>query len=127
MDKQSPYARKRGAYRLDYLAQVRYRFAQKAALGKYKVSSYLKGMSANVSATGAAIDIGKPLPAKTLIYLEIKFPYSYEPFLATAEVVNRENSVVMGKQAYRVGIRFLVVDEATQDKMASFIISDGKI
>jgi c-di-GMP-binding flagellar brake protein YcgR len=127
MDNQSPYIRKRGAYRLDYQAPTRYRFAKKTAPGKYQTSSYLKGMGANFSLSGAAIDIGKPLPAKTLVYLEIKFPYSDAPFLATAEVVNREDAVVMGKQAYRVGIRFLLVDEAAQDRMASFLISGGKI
>lgn len=118
---------KRAFYRLEYQAPVRYRFAKKTAPGKYQVSPYFKGVGANFSGGGAAIDIGKPLPPKTLMYLEIKFPYSDEPVLATAEVVKREDSVVMGKQAHRVMIRYLVIDEASQDKMVSFIISGGKI
>jgi c-di-GMP-binding flagellar brake protein YcgR len=126
MSKQSSGEDSRAFYRLDYQAQVRYRFAKKTAPGKYHASPYFKGVGANFSGNGAAIDIGKPLPPKTLMYLEIKFPYSDEPFLATAEVVKRVDSVVMGKQAYRVMIRYLVMDEAEQDRMVSFIISGGK-
>lgn len=126
MGKESSGSDKRDFYRLDYQAQVRYRFAKKTAPGKYQVSPYFKGVGANFSGGGAAIDIGKPLPPKTLMYLEIKFPYSDEPLLATAEVVRREDAVVMGKQAYRVMIRYLVIDEAAQDRMVSFIISGGK-
>jgi c-di-GMP-binding flagellar brake protein YcgR len=126
MSKQSSGEDGRAFYRLDYQAQVRYRFAKKTAPGKYQVSPYFKGVGANFSGNGAAIDIGKPLPPKTLMYLEIKFPYSEEPLLVTAEVVKRVDSVVMGKQAYRVMVRYLVIDEAEQDKMVSFIIAGGK-
>jgi c-di-GMP-binding flagellar brake protein YcgR len=127
MGKEKSGADARAFYRLEFPAPVRYRFAKKSAPGKYQVSPYFRGVGANFSGGGAAIDIGKPLPPKTLMYLEIKFPYSDEPLLATAEVVKREDSVVNGKQAYRVMIRYLVMDEAAQDKMVSFIISGGKV
>jgi c-di-GMP-binding flagellar brake protein YcgR len=126
MGKELSASDKRAFFRLDYQAPVRYRFAKKTAPGKYQVSPYFKGVGANFSGGGSAIDIGKPLPPKTLMYLEIKFPYSDEPLLATAEVVRREDSVVGGKQAYRVMLRYLVINEAEQDKMVSFIISGGK-
>lgn len=126
MGKESSGSDNRFFYRLDYSAPVRYRFAKKTSQGKYQVSPYFRGVGANFSGGGAAIDIGKPLPPKTLMYLEIKFPYSDEPLLATAEVVKREDAVVMGKQAYRVMIRYLLIDEAAQDRMVQFIISGGK-
>ncbi|MBF0291671.1 MAG: PilZ domain-containing protein [Nitrospinae bacterium] len=123
MGQELSVAERRKAYRRDYSAPVRYRVAQKTAPGKYQVSPYFKGVGANFSASGAAIDIGKRIPPRTLVYMEIKFPYSSEPLLATAEVVRRADSLVMDKQAYRMGIRFLVVNEAEQSRMTSFLIS----
>ncbi|MBI4667123.1 MAG: PilZ domain-containing protein [Nitrospinae bacterium] len=119
-------ADKRTFFRFDYQAPVRYKFAKRTGEGQYQVSPWFKGVGANFSGGGAALHIGKPLPAKTLLLLEIKFPFSDEPVVATAEVVRREDDTINGKPVSLIMIRYLVIDEAVQDKMVSFIISRGK-
>jgi len=105
---------------------VRYRFAKKIKGGGYRVSSTFKGIGGNFSANGAAIMVGKPLPEKTLVYLEIYFTYQQEPVLVTAEVVRKEEVSYKGKMTPMIMVRYLVIDEAVRDRMTGFIISRGK-
>ena len=118
---------KRKDFRLDYPAPVRYRFAKKTESGKYQVSPYFKGRGVNFSGGGAAINVAKPLPPKTLVLLEMTFPFSDRPVMATAEVVRRQDSVFKGKKVSMIMTRFLIMSEADSCKLVSFIISGGKI
>jgi len=113
-------------FRLDIAIPVRYRFAKKVAEGKYKVSPPFKALGDNFSGNGAAIKVGKPLPEKTLIYLELYFPFRKEPVLATAEVVRKQEMVYKDKPVALIMVRYLIMEPAAQDQMTGFIISRGR-
>lgn len=117
---------KRIFYRFEYNAPIKYKFAKMVAPGKYAVSPWCKGVGANFSGGGAAFYLGKPLPPKTLLFMEIRFPFGEEPLLATAEVVRRQEAEFKGKKVSMVMIKYLLMDPVAQDKMVSFIISRGR-
>ncbi|MGK7345109.1 MAG: PilZ domain-containing protein [Candidatus Nitrospinota bacterium M3_3B_026] len=118
---------KRQFFRLDFPAPVRYRFAKKTAPGEYRVSPYFKGKGVNFSGGGAALNVGKPLPPKTLVQLEMIFPFRERPVMAAAEVVRREAAELKGQAVSLIMVRFLLIDEADQSKLVSFLISRGKV
>lgn len=117
---------KREAFRFKHSAPVRYRFAKKIAPGKYKISPFFKGLGIDFSGTGAAFRAGKPLPKGTLTLLEIDFPFSDDPVIATAEVVRKVEDGFKGKKVIKVMVNFIIMEENTRNKMMSFIISQGK-
>jgi len=127
MENKPSDADKRTFFRFEYPAPVRYRFAKKAEDGKYLVSPWLKGVGVDFSGGGAAIKVGKPLPPKTLMLVEIRFPYGEEPIMATVEVVRRVEVEYKGATVYQLNLRYLLIDRVIQDKMVSFIISRGKV
>ncbi|MBI5816285.1 MAG: PilZ domain-containing protein [Nitrospinae bacterium] len=113
-------------FRFEYPAPVRYRFAKKTEPGKYMVSPWFKGVGVDFSGGGGALNIGKPLPAKTLVLMEIKFPYSDDPVIATAEVVRRIDVEYKGAKVSQISFKYLLINSNVQDRMISFIISRGK-
>lgn len=118
---------RRKFFRLDYIAPVRYRFAKRLPDGKYQASAYFKGRGINFSGGGAALNLGKPLPPKTLVLLEIIFPFSDRPLMATGEVVRRDTSMFKGRTVNLIMVKFLMLDETMRSKLVSFLISRGKV
>lgn len=113
-------------FRLELNLPVRYRFGKKLEPGKYRMSPPFKGIGDNFSGGGAAIIVGKPIPAKTLVYLEITFPYSPEPFLVSGEVVRLGTKEIKGRKASLIMVRYLLYDALAHEKMVGFIISHGR-
>lgn len=117
---------KRQLFRLKLHISVRYKFAKKSEPGKYRVSKFFKGMGQDFSEGGAAIKVSKSLPVKTLVYLEMMFPFKEEPVLATAEVVRAETSKFKGKKVPLIILRYLIIDMKDHSSMTSYLISRGK-
>lgn len=118
---------KRQFFRLEFPAPVRYRFAKKTGPAEYRVSPYFKGKGVNFSGGGAALNVGKPLPPKTLVLLEMIFPFSERPLMAAAEVVRRDTAELKGHTVSLIMVRFLLIDEADRSRLVSFLISRGKV
>ena len=113
-------------FRFEFEIPARYRFAKNVEPGRYRVSPYLKGIGENFSEGGASLKVGKALPVKTLVYLEMSFPFSQTPVLATAEVIRRQTAEHRGKKVSRIMVRYLLIDDTARDRMTAFIISRGK-
>lgn len=75
---------------------------------------------------GLSFNAGKHLPLGTLTLLEMTFPFSRTPVIATGEVVHREFIEHKGKKVSHLGIKFLLIDDKERDKMVAFFISRGK-
>ncbi|VAX25336.1 hypothetical protein MNBD_NITROSPINAE02-677 [hydrothermal vent metagenome] len=113
-------------FRLGMKMPIKYRFAKKIERGKYQVSKSFNGLGVEFGGGGLSFNAGKHLPIGTLTLLEMTFPFSRTPVMATGEVVHREYAEHKGKKASHLGIRFLLIDDNERDKMVAFLISRGK-
>ena len=118
---------RRKFFRLDFTAPIRYRFAKAVGHGKYQVSPYFKGRGVNFFGGGAALNLGKPLPPETLVLLEMLFPFSEKPVMATAEVIRKDVSHLKGREVSVIMVKFLLMEEAVNAKLVSFLISRGRV
>jgi len=106
---------------------VRYCVAERQAGGSYRVSPFREALGDNFSGSGAAIMVEQALAVKTLVYLEMRFPFSGEPVAATGEVVRCERRSFRGEPADFAMVRFLLIDPLARDRLIGFSISRGTI
>jgi len=114
---------RRAHYRFNTTFPVRYAFAKKVGPGKYQVSAKFKGRGTNFSGGGAAITIGKPVPANTLMYVEMLIEFHDGELIVPAAgvVTHRQPVQVNGKNAYTAGFHFLMIDERNRDRLSVYL------
>ncbi len=112
-------------FRVDLAISLRYKIAGKNEMGAYTLTPFLRGIGVNFSGGGGAFKIAKDIPAKTLIYLEMYFPFDKYPVSAVAEVIRTKPDTLKGKSVLLCITKYLLISATIQDKMVAFIIGEG--
>lgn len=113
-------------FRITMPVSVKYKIARKNEREeKYTLSGYFRGLGDNFSGGGAAFKVAKEIPAGSLLYVEILFPFDKKPVCIIAEVLRTKPDIFKGKKIFLCVVRYLLINPKRQDAMVAYFIGEG--
>lgn len=114
----------RDDYRVRLTMPVKYRVGVRQPDGKYVLSPVFSGAGVDFSGGGAALKIGKEVPAGFFVHVVIPFPFQREPVMAVGEVLRTKPDLLRNQQVRLCVVKYLLINPDVRDKMVGYIIGE---